>query len=53
MSTSGSISSITFAPFDSGSLYATASNVVIGVVPSPAVLALGALAGAFGRRRRN
>ncbi len=53
MSTSGSISSITFAPFDSGSLYATASSVVVGVVPSPAVLALGALAGAFGRRRRN
>ena len=53
MSTSGSISSITFAPFGSGSLYATASSVVVGVVPSPAVLALGALAGAFGRRRRN
>jgi MYXO-CTERM domain-containing protein len=34
-------------------LYATVDNLVVGVVPSPAVLALGALAGAFGRRRRN
>jgi hypothetical protein len=54
ISTSGAINSITFQPFDLGvQVYATASNVVIGVVPSPAVLALGALAGAFGRRRRN
>ena len=34
-------------------LYPTVDNLVVGVVPSPAVLALGALAGAFGRRRRN
>ena len=34
-------------------LYATVDNLVVGVVPSPAVLALGALVGAFGRRRRN
>ena len=34
-------------------LYPTVDNLVIGTVPSPAVLALGALAGAFGRRRRN
>ena len=54
ISTSGAINSITFQPFDLGvQVYATASNVVVGVVPSPAVLALGALAGAFGRRRRN
>ncbi len=54
ISTSGAISSITFQPFDLGAqVYATASSVVVGVVPSPAVLALGALAGAFGRRRRN
>ncbi len=55
ISTSGAISSITFQPFDlgAGTIFATASNVVVGVVPSPAVLALGALAGAFGRRRRN
>jgi len=54
ISTSGAINSISFQPFDLGvQVYATASNVVVGVVPSPAVLALGALAGAFGRRRRN
>ena len=53
MSTDGSISSITFAPFAIGNTFASASSVVVGVVPSPAVLALGALAGAFGRRRRN
>jgi MYXO-CTERM domain-containing protein len=54
ISTSGAINSITFQPFDLGAqVYATASSVVVGVVPSPAVLALGALAGAFGRRRRN
>ncbi len=52
MSTNGSISSISFAPFVNGS-WASTSRVVVGVVPSPAVLALGALAGAFGRRRRN
>lgn len=34
-------------------LYPAVDNLVIGTVPSPAVLALGALAGAFGRRRRN
>ena len=54
ISTSGAINSISFQPFDLGvQVYATASSVVVGVVPSPAVLALGALAGAFGRRRRN
>ena len=53
MSTDGSISSITFAPFAIGNTFASASSIVVGVVPSPAVLALGALAGLISRRRRN
>lgn len=54
ISTSGAIDSIKIESFQSTqNLYPTVDNLVIGVVPSPAVLALGALAGAFGRRRRN
>jgi MYXO-CTERM domain-containing protein len=55
ISTSGAIDSIKIVSIQSGAinLYPTVDNLVVGVVPSPAVLALGALAGAFGRRRRN
>lgn len=56
ISTSGAIDSIKIESIQGGpilNLYPTVDNLVIGVVPSPAVLALGALAGAFGRRRRN
>ena len=54
ISTSGAIDSIKIESIQSTqNLYPTVDNLVIGVVPSPAVLALGALAGAFGRRRRN
>jgi len=55
ISTNGAIDSIKIVSIQSGAitLYPTVDNLVVGVVPSPAVLALGALAGAFGRRRRN
>ncbi len=55
LSTSGSIDSITFVPFGpaGASTYASARSVSVGVIPSPAVLALGALAGVVTRRRRN
>ena len=56
ISTSGAIDSIKIESIQGGpvvNLYPTVDNLVVGVVPSPAVLALGALAGAFGRRRRN
>lgn len=54
VSTSGAIDWIKVESIQSTqNLYPTVDNLVIGTVPSPAVLALGALAGAFGRRRRN
>jgi len=55
ISTSGAIDWIKVESIGqpTGPLYPTVDNLVVGVVPSPAVLALGALAGAFGRRRRN
>ena len=55
ISTSGAIDWIKVESIQSGAitLYPSVDNLVVGVVPSPAVLALGALAGAFGRRRRN
>ena len=56
ISTSGAIDSIKIESIQGGpilNLYPTVDNLVVGTVPSPAVLALGALAGAFGRRRRN
>ena len=56
VSTSGAIDWIKIESIQGGTpvnLYPTVDNLVVGVVPSPAVLALGALAGAFGRRRRN
>ena len=56
ISTSGAIDWIKIESIQGGptaNLYPTVDNLVIGTVPSPAVLALGALAGAFGRRRRN
>ena len=56
ISTSGAIDSIKIESIQGGpilNLYPTVDNLVVGIVPSPAVLALGALAGAFGRRRRN
>jgi len=56
ISTSGAIDWIKIESIQSTPtmpLYPTVDNLVVGVVPSPAVLALGALAGAFGRRRRN
>ena len=56
VSTSGAIDWIKIESIQGGptlNLYPTVDNLVVGVVPSPAVLALGALAGAFGRRRRN
>ena len=56
ISTSGAIDWIKVESIQSSpttNLYPTVDNLVIGTVPSPAVLALGALAGAFGRRRRN
>ena len=55
ISTSGAIDSIKIESIGQTgvNLYPTVDNLVVGIVPSPAVLALGALAGAFGRRRRN
>lgn len=54
ISTSGAIDWIKVESIQTTTnLYPTVDNLVVGVVPSPAVLALGALAGAFGRRRRN
>ncbi|MSQ90474.1 MAG: hypothetical protein EXS01_03655 [Phycisphaerales bacterium] len=55
VSTSDAIHSITFLPFgpNSANTYASSSAVMLGVVPSPAVLALGALAGMITRRRRH
>ena len=54
ISTSGAIDWIKVESIQTTqNLYPTVDNLVVGVVPSPAVLALGALAGAFGRRRRN
>ena len=56
VSTSGAIDWIKIESIQGGptlNLYPTVDNLVVGTVPSPAVLALGALAGAFGRRRRN
>ncbi|MSR45150.1 MAG: hypothetical protein EXS15_07345 [Phycisphaerales bacterium] len=55
ISTSGAIHSITISTFGSGSngTFASSNHVVVGVIPSPAVLALGAMAGLIARRRRN
>jgi MYXO-CTERM domain-containing protein len=54
ISTSGAIDWIKVESIQTTTtLYPSVDNLVVGVVPSPAVLALGALAGAFGRRRRN
>ncbi len=55
ISTSGAIHSITITPFGAGAAgtYASTDHVQVGVIPSPAVLALGALAGMVSRRRRS
>ncbi len=55
VSDSGAIHSITIMVFGSGAsdLYASTNHVAVGVIPSPAVLAIGALAGMITRRRRN
>lgn len=55
VSTSGAIHSITITTFGGGAagLFASTDHVSVGVIPSPAVLALGALAGMITRRRRN
>lgn len=54
ISTSGAIQAITFTPYGSGSAskFASTDHVVVGAIPSPAALALGALAGLIRRRRR-
>lgn len=55
VSMDGAIHSITITTFGGGAagLYASTGHVSVGVIPSPAVLALGALAGMITRRRRN
>lgn len=55
ISTSGAIHSITITPFGAGAAgtFASTDHVQVGVIPSPAVLALGALAGMVSRRRRS
>ena len=53
VSTSGAIQAITFTPYGSGEgKFASTDHVVVGAIPSPAALALGALAGLIRRRRR-